>query len=299
MISLVKRLTGRLVLIGLAMLVWQQTEFREVAAQQLRRAFVWIAPGTEGRLLQYQQELERTLEELLAAEIRLQNQSKEQFEADLQRRDELARLDHLLACFRSASISGTKQGFPQQVFARSYTQAQIMELVQEMLDRRSQLERYDADANARLQQALTAIGRRISDTRCHLQNMPIYLSLGAAGDATDRFTQIQQALASCLQGSRESLTARMEVPVSAAADCVETQNAVLSTAPAVQAAVIPPSAGDVEVPLGGIQASDFLAPTAAELAEADATMESTVSELQQALRELVRQHRSETGGITP
>ena len=334
MIAFVKRLAGRLVLIGLGILAWQQADFQEVAGQQLRRALVWIVPGTEGRLQQYQQELEQTLEELLEAETRVQTQASQQATADLLRRDELARLDHLLACFRAASISGTKLGFPQQVFARSYTQPQILELVQELLNQRTELERQDSTMQSRLNQALSAVGQRISETRCHLQNMPIYLALGVAGDATGRSTQLQQSLELCLQSSRETLAEPLTSPIADAADCELTRTSVLSAGvqsaggfpaavqtlpesptapadsvilpiplptaePAAHTAATPPPAALSKLQLGGIQATDFLTPTAAELSASESTAELTISELQQALRDLVRRSRAERGGDEP
>ncbi|MFM7168593.1 MAG: hypothetical protein ACKO3T_25400 [Planctomycetaceae bacterium] len=168
-----------------------------------------------------------------------------------------------------------------------------------MLNRRNQLERHDAAASTRLQQALSAIGQRISDTRCHLHNMPIYQSLAAAGDAADHCVQIQQALLLCLQSGREALSVPAGPPANATADCAPTQTAVLSAAPATHAAAARPPASATELPPGRLQASDFLTPSPAELAETAAMTEPTVAELQQALRELVLRQRSETGSTTP
>lgn len=295
MIAFVKRLAGRLVLIGLGMLAWQQSDFREVAAQQLQRAVVWFAPGTEGQLKQYQLQLEQTLEELLAGQKRLQTQAEQQAQACLLRREELARLDHLLACFRAASITGTKLGFPQQIFARSYTEVQIKELVQEMLNRRAELERQESTGTSGLSQALSAVSQRISEARCHLQNMPVYMALAAAGDAADHSIQIEQALAKCLQSSRETLAIPENSASTATADCARTQAVVLSALPVASGSEPTTPRLAVELPLGGIQASDFLTPTPQELADADPSTEITVSELQQALRELVRRSRSASG----
>lgn len=266
------------VVIGIAL--WQFSGIQEFAMKQFRVATAWASFDGTGELKRYELQLERNLESLTTARQRLQVQQQDVAIKEANRMEELARLEHLLACFRAASITGSTKGFPQTIFTRSYTESQILATVQELLNRRKELQGFASSPEQNLSQAVDTMDQRIVETRRHLENMPVYEALAAAGSAAGNSGNILTSLTSCLHANQTLLAS----PVTANSE---------SIADAPQKTVAPSEHG-VSVIAASLDAAEFLKPTEEELQAPKSEPESgapTISELQEVLRNLVLQAR--------
>jgi len=137
------------------------------------------------------------------------------------------------------------------------------------MPKKAKLESLQNNAVATLQQAMAQVDLRLAETRRHLDNMPVYTALAVTGDAVGRSDMVSDSLENCLAANQTFLTAPRK-PTTA------NPIATASPGPAVNAA-------------------DFLAP-AAEAPQLEPARETppTVSELTDALRNLVMEHRTKT-----
>ena len=264
------------VVIGIAL--WQFSGIQDYAMKQFRVATAWASFDGTGELKRHELQLEKNLESLTTAREKLQIQQQDVASKEANRLEELARLDHLLACFRAASITGRTSGFPQTVFTRSYTEPQILTTVQDLLNRRKELQGLGSSPLENLSQAVDTMDQRILETRRHLENMPVYEALAAAGNAAGNSGNILTSLTSCLQANQTLLAS----PVTAVTEAVAhaPQKSTASSEHGVSVAAV------------SVDAAEFLKPTEEELqAPKPVAGSPTVSELQEVLRNLVLQAR--------
>lgn len=269
MFSRIRRMIGKAILIVLGVAIGQIGSINDFIIQQFRMASAWAATDGTSDLKQYGMQLEKNLESLEGAQKGLEAQQKELESKEADRNEELARLDHLLACFRAACLTGVSEGFPQKVFTRSYTEEQIRMTVQDLLDRRRELVHAEKSPTAELSDALARLDQRIIETKRHIQNMPVYESLAVAGNAAGRSANIMESMEICLHDNQTLLSG--SISLSTNDDSMSSQNSDL---------------------LSRLDASEFLKPTEQEV-KTPAVEETapTVSELQDALRNLVLQSR--------
>jgi hypothetical protein len=235
--------------------------------RQARNVSSWTKNAKEGELDRFQLQLEQNLVQFTETRTRLLTEQQQVETKDADRREELARVEHLLACFKSAWGDGQRTAFPVTVFTRSYTKAEIEATVQQLLNRRTELESLQNNSAATLQQAMAQVDLRLAETRRHLDNMPVYTALAVTSDAVGRSDMVAGSLESCLAANQAFLTSPRK---SASASAI----AADSSGPAVSVA-------------------DFLAP-AAEPRQPEPARETppTVSELTDALRNLVMERRT-------
>jgi len=269
MFKAIRRMAGKFVLVVLGIAVWQLGGLNEFVMRQFRMASAWAATDGTSDLKQYGMQLEKNLESLEAAKKGLEAQQKDLASKEADRAEELARLDHLLACFRAACLTGVSEGFPQKVFTRSYTEEQIRTTVQDLLDRRRELVQAGKSPAGELSDALARMDQRIIETKRHIENMPVYESLAVAGNAAGRSTTIMESMTTCLQDNQTLLSG--SISLSGSEDGESSESSDL---------------------LSRMDASEFLKPTEQEVkAPVVESSAPTVSELQDALRNLVLQSR--------
>jgi|GEM_PF-2502525 len=278
MLSAIRRITGKLLLVVFGIAIWQYGDFREMVMRQFRMATAWAATDGTADLKRYGLQLEKNVESLQMAKKGLETQQGDLVTKEADKIEELARLDHLLACFRAACLTGLSDGFPQKVFTRSYSEEQIRTTVQELLNRRCELESAGKSPVAELSTALARMEQRISDTKRHIENMPVYEALAIAGDAAGRSTTIMESMTSCLQANQALLVG----PVNTS------QDSTVDTAAATTGAT---SLDTKDLP-NRIDATEFLKPRDQELlSPASESNAPTVSELQNVLRNVVLKSR--------
>lgn len=269
MFTAIRRITGKFMLVVLGIAIWQVGGLNEFVMRQFRMASAWAATDGTADLKQYGLQLEKNLESLEAARKGLETQQKELASKEADRAEELARLDHLLACFRAACLTGMSEGFPQKVFTRSYTEEQIRTTVQELLDRRRELVQAGPSPAGELSDALARMDQRIVETKRHIENMPVYESLAVAGNAAGGSATIMDSMTTCLRDNQMLLAGSISLGDGGDA-----------------------SSADIHDPLSRMDASEFLKPTEKEVKDESAESSApTVSELQEALRNLVLQSR--------
>ena len=274
MLSAIRRITGKLLLVVFGIAIWQYGDFREMVMRQFRMATAWAATDGTADLKRYGLQLEKNVESLQMAKKGLETQQGDLVTKEADKIEELARLDHLLACFRAACLTGLSDGFPQKVFTRSYSEEQIRTTVQELLNRRCELESAGKSPVAELSTALARMEQRISDTKRHIENMPVYEALAIAGDAAGRSTTIMESMTSCLQANQTLLAG----PVNTSQDSAAATTGATSL-------------GTKDLP-NRIDATEFLKPRDQELlSPASESNASTVSEFQNVLRNVVLQSR--------
>jgi len=277
MLSAIRRITGKLLLVVLGIAIWQYGDFRESVVRQFRMATAWAATDGTADLKRYGLQLEKNVESLQMARKGLETQQRDRVTKEADRIEELARLDHLLACFRAACLTGLSDGFPQKVFTRSYSEDQIRTTVQELLNRRCELESAGKSPVDELSTAVARMDQRISETKRHIENMPVYEALAIAGDAAGRSTTIMESMTSCLQANQTLLAGPANTSMDSAVDTAAATGAT--------------SLGTKDLPRN-IDATEFLKPSHQELqSSASETSAPTVSELQNVLRNVVLQSR--------
>lgn len=265
--TMTKTLLISAVCTALGIVASHQTIVQKAFGRQARTVASWTKNAKEGELDRFQLQLEQNLVQFTETRTRLLSEQQQVETKDADRREELARVEHLLACFKSAWGDGQRTAFPVTVFTRSYSKAEIEATVQQLLNRRTELESLQNNAVATLQQAMAQVDLRLAETRRHLDNMPVYTALAVTGDAVGRSDMVSDSLESCLAANQTFLTSPRQ---STTANAI----AAVSSGPTVSVA-------------------DFLAPAAAPpTPESDHQTPPTVSELTDALRNLVMEHRT-------
>jgi hypothetical protein len=161
----------------------------------------------EGELDRYQLRLEENLVQFGESRTRLDQELSRTMAKDAERREELARIEHLLACFKSAWGDGQRTSFPVTVFTRSYSKVELESTVQSLLDKRSELESLQNNGVAQLQQAKAQVEVRLAETRRHLDNMPVYTALAVTGETVGRADLVTDSLESCVAANQAFLKA--------------------------------------------------------------------------------------------
>ena len=161
----------------------------------------------EGELDRFQLRLEENLVQFGESRSRLEQELSRTLAKDAERREELARIEHLLACFKSAWGDGQRTSFPVTVFTRSYSKSELESTVQSLLDKRTELEVLQNNGVAQLQQAKAQVEVRLVETRRHLDNMPVYTAVAVTGDAVGRADLVTDSLESCVAANQAFLTA--------------------------------------------------------------------------------------------
>jgi len=278
MFGFIRKLAATVTPVVLGIALWQFGGIQELAMKQFRLATSWASSDGTADLKRFELQLERNLKSLQLARTKLQTQQKDVASKEADRLEEVARLDHLLACFRAASLTGLSEGFPQKVFTRAYSEEQIHTTVQELLNRRNEVQPAGKAPVHELSQAVARMEQRISETRRHLENMPVYEALAIAGDAAGRSGTIMESLTACLQANQSLL----------ASPGTTTTDAVVNVTPASVDSAEGMDSGFAN----GLDAAEFLKPTDLEL-QTPKTEASppTVSELQNALKNIALQSR--------
>ncbi len=251
--------------IGVA--VSQQPAIQGVIQRTGHSVSGWVNSGPEAELAQSKVQLEKSLETFSESRSRLATQMDSVSEKADSREQERLQVEVLLARFKEEYAAGQRDQFPRAVFNRSYSADQMKQQVQKLLTRQSELQPQDDGATTRLRDALTQIDARISETRRHIENMPVYAALAIAGDAVGKSDVVLADLQSCLNENQAFLTSSP----------VRDSNELMRDSAG--------SSGSI------MSADEFLKPTEAVL-PVDASEDApTISELKDALLGIVRQHK--------
>ncbi len=196
----------------LAHAVWGVSQETDVAIAkplqvQMRSAFdeSTLKEGYNSEFSKFQQQLEANLASLKESHTRLGEQQTMVVAKDTERREELVRVEHLLACFKNAHHQGKNIGFPQMVFTQCFNETQIRDMVQRLLDRQSELKGAENRSSDQLLQAMAQLQIRITETKRHLDNIPVYLALAIAGDSSGKSDTIRESLTNCLNSNHQYL----------------------------------------------------------------------------------------------
>ena len=266
--AMTKTLFISAVFTALGIVASHQPLVQKAFGRQARTVASWTKNAKEGELDRFQLQLEQNLVQFTETRTRLLAEQQQVGAKDADRREELARVEHLLACFKSAWGDGQRTAFPVTVFTRSYSRSEIESTVQELLNRRSELESLQNNSTTTLQQAVAQVDLRLAETRRHLDSMPVYTALAVTGDAVGHSDMVTDSLESCLAANQTFLTTPRTSP---------TAEAIAANSSGSQ-----------------ISAADFLVPAAEPVNPAPVSeLPPTVSELTEALRNLVKEHRPE------
>lgn len=223
--------------------------------------------GREVELKTYKDQLEQNLAGLTESLARLEEQRALVSKKDSLRREQYVQVDHLLACFKDAYLQGKIQGFPRMVFTQYYDQVQIEEMVQRLLDRRAELKGEASQSMQQIQQAIAQLNLRITETKRHIDNIPVYAALAVAGSQAGKSDLVRHALVSCLDSNHEYLAKK----------------------PALYA---PEESKTTGIPAADVlSAAQFLSQRIPEVSHSQAGELPTVSELTAALRDIVHSRR--------
>ncbi len=170
-----------------------------------------IGESFQGEFSKVQQQLEANLASLNESLAYLGEQKTLVAAKDSERREELVRVEHLLACFKNAYRQGKLSGFPQMVFTQCFDETQIREMVQRLLERQSELKGAENRSSDQLQQAIAQVQMRITETKRHIDNIPVYIALAIAGDSSGKSDMIRESLTTCLNCNHQFLAKQTTV----------------------------------------------------------------------------------------
>jgi len=260
------------VVTALGIYVSHQPVIQSAVGRGLRDVGSVLKNKKEGQLDRFQLQLEENLVQFDESRSRLEQELSQRTTKDAERREELARIEHLLACFKAAWADGQRDAFPVSVFTRSYSKAELETIVQGLLDKRSELEGLQNNGVAQLQQAKAQVDLRLMETRRHLDNMPVYKALALTSDTVGQADLVTDALDGCVAANQ----------------------AFLNAPPRTDRTAVAGNASDRSVTGSAVAAADFLTPTVEPIAEqpADDGL-PTVSQLTATLRALVQQRELE------
>lgn len=165
-----------------------------------------VNPGPEAELAKSKAQLEQSLETFAASRTKLATQLDSVSEKADAREQERLQVEVLLARFKEEYAAGQSGGFPRSVFNRSYSADQMEQQVEKLLVRQAELQPEEDGTSTRLRDALTQIDSRISETRRHIENMPVYEALAVAGDAVGKSDVVLADLRTCLNENQAFLT---------------------------------------------------------------------------------------------
>jgi DNA mismatch repair ATPase MutS len=160
---------------------------------------------SEKEMKHFKDQLESNLVGLQESLQQLEEQRTIVVKKDLARREQYVQVDHLLACFKDAYIQGKSHGFPRMVFTQCYSQKQIEELVQSLLNRREELKNQESKSLKQIDQAIAQLNVRIAETKRHIDNIPVYVALAEAGSHAGKSDLVRNALVVCLDSNHKYL----------------------------------------------------------------------------------------------
>jgi hypothetical protein len=172
--------------------------------------------GSELTVVELSDQLQANMKELVAVRNRLQGEYDRIFEKENQNREERERVCCLLTHFRAEYQAGQREGFPRKIFDRCYTEQEVVQRVEKLLERQQSLEPSQAATLNGLILAKAKVEARIQETQRHLESMPVYRVLAQTDDAMKRQGESSESLAACVQENagflRQDDKAEMEMP---------------------------------------------------------------------------------------
>ena len=172
--------------------------------------------GSELAMVELNDQLQANMKELVAVRNRIQGEYDRISEKENQNQEERERLGCLLAHFRAEYQAGKREGFPRKIFDRCYTEQEMVQRVEQLLEREQNLEPSQAEKLNGLIFAKAKVEARIQETQRHLENMPVYRVLAQTSDAIRRHGESSETLAACIQENtgflKQEARAEMEMP---------------------------------------------------------------------------------------